>query len=365
MSDAQYLSNRLRAGADGDFQAIFEQAAAALFILTSDDHFEFVNDAFCRLLGYSRQELLAMTAGTISHPADREAGSKRLEQLKTGIAGSYQVEKRWLHQSGQIIAGVESGCAVFAPDSTHFRIFCHVHHSVPSNRALADLLASERLAAINELVAGLAHESRNALQQISACAEMLAMEFKHLPDALDLVAGMQDAEDRLHRLFEDMRIYATPLYRERRQCEIADLWRNAWAALVASRPGRQLRFVEHLAPGTAAANVAVNYLERAFVKIFENSLDACKDPVEIEVSTAPAEINQRPAVRVSVRDSGTGFTTAAMARAFEPFYTSKAQGTGLGLPIVRRIIEAHGGKVDVENVPKGGAVVHLSLPRAE
>ena len=95
-------------------------------------------------------------------------------------------------------------------------------------------MQAERLAAIGEMVAGLSHESRNALHRSQVCLEMLAFEVEDRPEALDLIARLQAAQDDLYRLFEDVRTYAAPIALERRACDLAEVWRAAWAQ--AARP---------------------------------------------------------------------------------------------------------------------------------
>src|SRR5581483_8823011 len=102
-------------------------------------------------------------------------------------------------------------------------------------------------------------------------------------------------------------------------------------------------------------------LGQVFTNLFANALEACPDPVRITVAYREAELQGRPALRVSVRDNGPGFPAELWPRAFEPFQTTKPTGTGLGLAITRRIIEAHGGEVGLGEGP--GAEVVITLPR--
>ena len=108
----------------------------------------------------------------------------------------------------------------------------------PLKEAQRRAVQAERLAAIGQMVAGLAHEGRNALQRSQACLEMLARQLGDRPEALDLVAGIQEAQDDLHRLYEEVRVYAAPIVLNRRPCRIGDLLREAWGRLAPSRTGR-------------------------------------------------------------------------------------------------------------------------------
>ena len=104
-------------------------------------------------------------------------------------------------------------------------------------------------------------------------------------------------------------------------------------------------------------------LEQVFRNILDNSLAACADPVAIEIRSAAAEIDGQPALRIIVRDHGPGLSPEQRQRIFEPFFTTKTRGTGLGMPITKRIVEAHGGTIAVGEGGGVGAEIILTLPR--
>src|SRR5262249_48338756 len=104
-------------------------------------------------------------------------------------------------------------------------------------RAEESLRQAERLAAIGQMVTGLTHESRNALQRSQACLELLTLEVREQPSALDLISRIQKAQDHLHQLFEDVREYAASIRLERRPCNLPDIWREAWSHLQAAWRG--------------------------------------------------------------------------------------------------------------------------------
>lgn len=224
-------------------------------------------------------------------------------------------------------------------------------------------LRSERLAAIGQMVTGLAHESRNALQRSQACLEMLCLLVQDRPKALDLIDRLQRAQDHLHHLYEDVRGYAAPVRLERRDCELSEIWRQAWSHLEAQRTGRVAALRERAVERDTRCTADPFRLEQVFRNIFENALAAAPDPVEIEVRCANDEAGGRPAFRLAVRDNGPGLGPEERKRVFEPFYTTRTKGTGLGMAIVRRIIEAHGGTIDVGGNEGPGAEFIITLPR--
>ncbi|MFQ3593198.1 MAG: ATP-binding protein [Gemmataceae bacterium] len=224
-------------------------------------------------------------------------------------------------------------------------------------------LQAERLAAIGQMVTGLAHESGNALARSQACLEMLRLEVGDRPEALNLIDRLQKAQDHLQRLYEEVRNYAAPLILERKWSSLDRIWQQAWASLSERRQGRQADVFEDLADTDLVCLVDAFRLEQVFRNIFENALSACKDPVEIMIRCRPATLHDQPAVLIEVRDNGPGLTPEQAQRIFEPFYTTKTKGTGLGMAICQRIVEAHGGQISAGGQPTTGAIIRILLPK--
>ncbi len=223
------------------------------------------------------------------------------------------------------------------------------------------LLQGERLAGIGQMMTGLAHESGNALARTQSCLEMLAWEVEDRPAALDLITRIQKAQDDLRQLYEDVRSYATPLRLDREAWSLAGVWRQAWENLAMRRQGRDAAIDEVLDSVNLTCSVDPFRLEQVFRNILENSLAACADPMRVTIHTAECMLENRPAVRMSVRDNGPGLNAEQRARIFDPFFTTKTKGTGLGMAIAKRIVDAHGGVIEVG--PGPGAEIVIILPR--
>lgn len=223
-------------------------------------------------------------------------------------------------------------------------------------------LQAERLAAIGQMITGLAHESRNALQRSQACLEMLAYRLEDRPDTLDLAAGIQDANDDLQRLFEEVRCYASPLIIERRDCRLREVLHEAWSHLEWTLRGRDAGLVESGSDDDHCQADATRMVQ-VFRNVLDNSLAACHDPVVITVEWSGADLAGQAALRVAIRDNGPGFSAQQRHNLFEPFYTTKTQGTGLGMAIARRIVEVHGGSIAVGAEGGPGAEIVILLPK--
>lgn len=238
------------------------------------------------------------------------------------------------------------------------------HDVTELKRAQEKIVQNERLSAIGQMMAGLAHESRNALQRSQACLELLQRRVQENPKALELIARIQDAQDHLHQLYEEVRGYAAPIKLDRKPVRLCDVWRKAWDHLRPSRKGRDATLSEMVQCDSDCV-IDQYRIEQVFRNLFENSLAACEDPVRLEVTLCEEKTDTGPQLVISVQDNGPGLTADQQERIFEPFFTTKTRGTGLGMAIVRRIVEAHGGTIRVGHSDQPGARIVVQLPRGD
>ncbi|MCA9263427.1 MAG: response regulator [Planctomycetales bacterium] len=219
------------------------------------------------------------------------------------------------------------------------------------------LLQAERLAAIGQTMAGLAHESRNALQRIKANIELLELECQDHPQMMRSLKRIEDASEDLRCLLEEVRSYAAPVQLKLQHAEISRAWIRAWDSLQSEITGRDVVLVDDDADSIAALDIDVRRIEQVFRNLLQNSLDAGEDPLRITIRTR-VQGNQ---LLIDVLDDGPGWGDRNPEEFFNAFVTTKADGTGLGLAISRRIVEAHHGSIQA--VPCDcGAHFLIALP---
>jgi PAS domain S-box-containing protein len=344
---------------------LVEAADCLIVIIRPDRSILYFNPFAERVTGYAVEEILGRTNDPVVHPGEKNRNSigESIDRVLGGEqVGGYEKplicrdgSRRWIVWNARRLDDFEGGPAILGVGQDITELKC------AQDRALQ----AERLAAIGQMVAGLAHESRNALQRSQACLEMLALADKDRPRSLDLIARIGRAQDDVHRLFEDVRGYAAPIRLDRRPTSLIEVWRGAWADLAPQRRGRDSRIRESSGGVDPRSNVDPFRLGQVFRNLFENALAAGADPVEISIGCEPAEVEGRPGHRVVVRDNGPGLDAEQSANLFEPFYTTKTKGTGLGLAIARRIVEAHGGRIEAANAEGSGAEILIAIPRGE
>jgi two-component system, LuxR family, sensor kinase FixL len=343
-------------------EGLIETAQAVVLVLDREGRIIRVNPFLERVTGFRPDEVRGLDwFTTFVPPPDRARARSAFLRVLAGSEGSQfthpivtreggQRELKWAHRGLKGVGDLPRVIAI-GLDITNLR--------TAQQRALQ----AERLAAIGEMVAGLAHESRNALHRGQVCLEMLALEVEDRPEALNLIARLQRAQDDLYHLFEDVRGYAAPISLELRVCNLAEVWHTTWMNLEAHRRGRETVLCDE-SDGLDLHCVGDPFrLEQVFRNILDNSLAVCADPVVIEIRSEAAEIDGQPALRITVRDQGPGLSPEQRQRIFEPFFTTKTRGTGLGMPITKRIIEAHGGTIAVGEGGGVGTAIILTLPR--
>jgi two-component system, NtrC family, sensor kinase len=229
------------------------------------------------------------------------------------------------------------------------------------------LLRSERLAAIGKIAAQITHEVRNPLSSIGLNAELILEELERSKDAWgsgearELVRAIIGEVDRLAAITEQyLRLARLPrpqLEREDLNALVSSLLAFVHEELVGRKVIVETRFCERL-PTVPADE---NQLRQALLNLLRNAAEAMPGGGRITVETGLTDDPDRP-VRVSVTDTGSGIATEIRAKIFEPFFSTKQGGTGLGLALTQQIIVEHGGAIDIESEPGEGTRFTVRLP---
>ena len=214
------------------------------------------------------------------------------------------------------------------------------------------------------MTAAVAHEGNNVLLGMQITLGMLEKAARGDPEVAGHVARLRAGQGQLRRLFEEIRGHVAAVRPEWRACELRSVWREAHRTVTALRPDVRVRLSERVAAADPTCEADPVLLGRVFRNLFENAAAACTGRVHIHVSCREAVVAGAPGLRVAVRDDGPGLTAEQRRRAFEPFYTTRSEGMGLGLAIARRVVRAHGGDLTVADRDEPGAEFVVLLPRA-
>lgn len=224
-------------------------------------------------------------------------------------------------------------------------------------QAEARALHAERLAAIGQVVTSMAHESRNFLQRICNSIEFLEEIDKDNPEALQEIARIKTAEQGLEHLLDELREFAAPMKLDKSRQSLETVWRVAWSEVTSAKGLGNARIDEAVDETDLHCHIDAFRIGQVFRNLFENSLAACGDSPCIQVHCQ----NGGGTLKVAIRDNGSGLDAEQQENVFQPFFTTKAKGTGLGMAIVKRIVEAHGGDISVGRCTDGAEFL-IKLP---
>ncbi len=222
-------------------------------------------------------------------------------------------------------------------------------------QAQEDARRSERLAALGQMSAGLAHEIRNPLGVIKGSAEMLQKLGESNPLAIELAGYISTETNRLSALVTRFLDFARPLHADFTPLEITLVLERALHSVLLTRKGEDplVRVERQYQPNLPQIPLDESLCEQAFVNLIQNAYDAMSHGGTLRLIAARANSASQDGVEVRIEDSGPGIPSELREQIFNPFVTTKKTGVGLGLSIVSRIIDGHHGTIRVENGRQG------------
>jgi signal transduction histidine kinase len=280
------------------------------------------------------------------------------------IAHRFLVPIRTLTDGVKAVAAGDLGREVEVRSKDEIGLLAREFNAMAASlsRQRAELLRAERLAAVGRISAQITHEIRNPLNAIGLNAELLGDEVSASPEAKALVGAIQREVDRLEGITEQYlrfaRLPKPALARE----DLNDIV-GGLAAFV--RPEMAAASVEmrlELAPELPAVKVDEGQLRAALLNLLRNSREAMPGGGSVTVGTRSVP---EGAVEVTIQDTGGGIPAEDLTRIFDPFYSTKEKGTGLGLAFTQQVVKEHGGTLRCESAIGRGTSFTVSLPAAE
>jgi signal transduction histidine kinase len=220
------------------------------------------------------------------------------------------------------------------------------------------LSESEHLASIGQLAASLAHEIKNPLAGISGAIQILGAGLGEDHEHKEIITEALHQIDRLDAAVKDLLVYARPKPPMATRQSLNTIVERVLILLREEPSFRDVRL--HCEGLEVDRQVIVDeaQMQQVLTNLLLNAAQACEEGGDVTLRIRPLQSK----VRIIIEDTGTGMPTEVLARTFEPFFTTKSKGTGLGLPICRRIMEAHSGTIDIQSVIARGTRVTVEIP---
>jgi nitrogen-specific signal transduction histidine kinase len=231
----------------------------------------------------------------------------------------------------------------------------------------------DRLASLGEMAAGIAHELKNPLAGIEVMAGLLRRQVPDSPDAQSLLADIMSEAKLANAIVVEMLEFVRPIRLQVEQTDIRDVLHQAVTLAEGKVRRGDIAVNLRLDPALPKIDGDHHQLCQVFTNLLMNAFEALEGRGKVAITAVLEAVEQdpafaadpqapTPAVIVDVIDDGPGVAADLSDRIFDPFFTTKPQGSGLGLPIVRKIVDAHDGRIDMANIPGTGTRFRVTLP---
>jgi signal transduction histidine kinase len=231
----------------------------------------------------------------------------------------------------------------------------------------------DRLASLGEMAAGIAHELKNPLAGIEVTAGLLRRLVPHSPDAQSLLADIISEAKLANAIVVEMLEFVRPIRLEVERTSVTDVLDQALTMAERKVPRGEVTLAIESPADLPMVDADQGQLCQVFTNLLINAFEALDGRGHVTVRASVVELEQdpsfsseaalpTPAVVIDVVDDGPGVPPQLNDRIFDPFFTTKPKGSGLGLPIVRKIVDAHDGRIDLHSVPGQGTRFRVTLP---
>ncbi len=232
-------------------------------------------------------------------------------------------------------------------------------HDLSSIRKLEEQLRrQDRLASLGRMAAGVAHEIRNPLGIIRGSAELLKKRFGGQPNEEGLTDFIVEEVNRLSRVVTDFLMFARPPVPTLEEISVETLLENIITYVQGFSESEKFHLSKEIEPELPPIAVDEELFRQAFLNLWLNAQQAMPEGGTIVIR---AQKYGEKEIDIEIKDEGEGIPPNCIDRIFDPFYTSKDNGTGLGLSLVHQIVDSHNGRVEVESVPGQGSIFRIIL----
>jgi PAS domain S-box-containing protein len=363
-AEARNAARTALRASEANFRAFFDSKAIGVVQVDAAGLFVRVNDRYCELTGYTSAELLKMRPFDLDHPDDREADEEHVRKVMEDPSGVYQTDKRYVRKDGTI-GWVHVAANMLRDEAGRPTQSAAVALDI-SERKCAEQALHEADRAKDEFLATLAHELRNPLAPLKNAAELLRHPAAKPAWCRDVI---ERQVNHLSRLIDDLldvsRIARDKLELRKEKVEIADVIRSA---VEASRP-----MIESCGQTLLVAHPSESiYVDGDLVRLTQVLTNLLTNAAKFSQGAGAIRLSGRrdgAHVAISIADSGIGITQDELPRVFDRFYQSRRRGArflgglGIGLSLVRRLVELHGGMVEARSDGPGrGSEFVVRLP---
>jgi PAS domain S-box-containing protein len=324
----------------------------------SDWYLTYISERVSAMLGYEPREFIGHPEFWDRHVHPEDLRPTLAEVPRLWKEGHHAFEYRFLHKDGAYRWIREEARVIRDVDGKPIEVNGYWTDVTERRRLEEALLKSQRMAAIGELAAMVAHDLRSPMTGILGAAYYLKTKpsSKIGKEGKELLELIEECVEHSNTIISDLLEYSREIGLELTKTDAKSLTRDA---LALAKIPRRIRVVD-LTKKEPKVEADVDKMRRVFVNIMTNAADAMPKTGTLTITSKKSGDN----LQITFTDTGVGISAEVMQKLWNPLFTTKTQGTGLGLMIVKRLVEAHGGSIWAESPGEGkGATFSLSLPR--
>jgi PAS domain S-box-containing protein len=361
---------------DERFRRVFEEGPLGMALQGPDHRFLEVNNALCRMVGYSEAELLQMSFMDITHPDDIPGEIEFAERLFRQEIPSYRLQKRYINKRGDIIwVSLTKSIITNAAGESLYGLTM-VEDITEARHTQEETLARQKLESVGTLASGIAHDFNNLLGAVQAQAELALDELDAGSPCKEELKSIRDVALRGSEIVRQLMIYAG---KETEVDELADLSKivEEMLALLKVSVSKHAVVTADLGQDLPATRASAAQLRQIVMNLVTNASDAIGDrdgaisvvtsrvSLTCELTHASEPLSAGNYLVLEVSDTGCGMSREIQDRVFDPFFTTKSGGRGLGLAVVAGIVRGLGGAIRLTSEPGKGTSFQVFLPCAE
>jgi len=317
----------------------------------------YANRSYCKMYGYTFKEVVGRPYTDFIAPESLEAVMKNYDKRVSGTERKEQYTFFRLHKDGRSLPTENTVNVIrYQGRVASLVTCCDITERLRMEERIRE---TEQLAEIGHLTASLAHEIRNPLSAAKMGIQMLLKNPAFTGINRRRLEILAHETSRLNRIVSDMLEFARPMRFAFRLCSMADVIQSSLDAMEAKI--RKKNILARVKIPKALPFITMDYekIEQVMVNLLLNSIEAVRDRGEIEITVGR---HGKGSVRVQIADNGEGISGEDLPFIFDPFFSKKAKGTGLGLYNVKKIVEAHGGSVQAIEGTAPGACMSFTIP---
>jgi PAS domain S-box-containing protein len=356
------------------WRSMFESSAVGIALTDANHRFVAANAAFQRMLGYTSEELCSLGPVEITHEDDRRATQDMIDHMLADPRHGYDVEKRYRRKDGTVVWARVSTARPPNPGS-ELRGIPTIIEDITERRRAEDamheargaVLRVARLNTMGELSASIAHEINQPLGAIvangQACLRFLAMPTADIAEAREAIEEMISDGRRASEVLKRVRALGQNAPPKRKLLDISDAITEVLALTRQELRTYEVSVRTELDHNLPLVHADPIQVQQVVLNLVMNAIEAMREtddrPRTLSLKSGSGEHQD---VIVTVADNGAGLDAAHLEHLFEAFFTTKAEGMGMGLSICNSIVRAHGGRLSAAAGAPHGAVFCFSLP---